>query len=192
MTSQKDEVMNTKSNATDLYGTALSYALSLACNMEDANDLVQDAFLKYYETKDAGQDTLGFLLQTIKYEWKRVSFDRSQSVGIDQFAFFLADTEPENVEDRTERDSKADRLSKELDKKVRKAVSSIKTDKRRKRTVKIYHWYLKGFSSEDVSRKLNIKTQSAKQEIINMRRFVSEALGIPARKFTQYNCQLAV
>ncbi len=184
--------MNTKSNATDLYGTALSYALSLACNMEDANDLVQDAFLKYYETKDAGQDTLGFLLQTIKYEWKRVSFDRSQSVGIDQFAFFLADTEPESVEDRTERDSKADRLSKELDKKVRKAVSSIKTDKRRKRTVKIYHWYLKGFSSEDVSRKLNIKTQSAKQEIINMRRFVSEALGIPARKFTQYNCQLAV
>ena len=79
--------MNTKSNATDLYGTALSYALSLACNMEDANDLVQDAFLKYYETKDAGQDTLGFLLQTIKYEWKRVSFDRSQSIGIDQFAF---------------------------------------------------------------------------------------------------------
>lgn len=192
MTSQKDEVMNTKSNATDLYGTALSYALSLACNMEDANDLVQDAFLKYYETKDAGQDTLGFLLQTIKYEWKRVSFDRSQSVGIDQFAFFLVDTEPESVEDRTERDSKADRLSKELDKKVRKAVSSIKTDKRRKRTVKIYHWYLQGLSMAEVGKKLNIQTQSAKQEIINMRRFVSEALGIPARKFTQYNCQLAV
>ncbi|PDP59668.1 RNA polymerase sigma factor [Prevotella intermedia] len=184
--------MNTKSNVTDLYGAALSYALSLACNMEDANDLVQDAFLKYYETKDTGQDTLGFLLQTIKYEWKRVSFDRSQSVGIDQFAFFLADTEPESVEDRTERDSKADRLSKELDKKVRKAVSFIKTDKRRKRTVKIYRWYLQGLGMAEVGKKLNIQTQSAKQEIINMRRFVSDALGIPMRKFTQYNCQMAV
>lgn len=184
--------MNTKSNATDLYGAALSYALSLACNMDDANDLVQDAFLKYYETKDADEDTLGFLLQTIKYEWKRVSLDRNQSVGIDQFAFFLTDTETESVEDRTERDRKEESLSNDLEKKVRKAVSTIKTNKRRKRMVKIYHWYLKGFSSEDVSRKLNIKTQSAKQEIINMRRFVSEALGIPARKFTQYNCQLAV
>ena len=43
--------MKAKSNATDLYGTALSYALSLTCDMDDANDLVQDAFLKYYETK---------------------------------------------------------------------------------------------------------------------------------------------
>lgn len=184
--------MNTKSNATDLYGTALSYALSLACNMEDANDLVQDAFLKYYETKDADEDTLGFLLQTIKYEWKRVSFDRNQSVGIDQFAFFLTDTETESVEDRTERDRKEESLIKDLDKKVRKAVSSIKTEKRRNRTVKIYRWYVQGLSMAEVGKKLHIQTQSAKQEIINMRRFVSKALGIPMRKFTQYNCQMAV
>ncbi len=184
--------MKAKSNATDLYGTALSYALSLTCDMDDANDLVQDAFLKYYETDNAGEETLGFLLQTIKYDWKRASFERNQTTGIKQFAFFLADTQTESEEERMERDRKADSLSKELDKKVRKATASIKTDKRRKRTMKIYRWYLQGLSMAEVGEKLNIQTQSARQEIINMRKFVSGALGIPVRKFTQYNCQMAV
>lgn len=184
--------MKTKNNATDLYGAALSYAISLTRNTDDANDLVQDAFLKYYETDYVEEDALGYLFQVIKYDWKKVSFERSRTTGIDQFAFFLEGEETESEEERTERDEREESLSNDLEKKVKKAVSTIKSSKRRKKTVKIYHWYLKGFSSEYVGRKLNIKTQSAKQEIINMRRFVSGALGIPARKFTQYNCQLAV
>lgn len=187
----KPQPKQDKGKAVDLYGRAFAYALSLTGNEEDSHDLVQEAFLRYYETEATGKSAVGFLLQTIKYEWFKEQSRRSFTAPIEDYTFFLSSEDEEEVSERIERDSKADSLSKDLEKQVKAALASIKTEKRRKRYGNLFHWYLQGMSAAEVGKMLNVQVQSAKQEIIKMRRFVSQALDIPMREFTQYNCRIA-
>lgn len=188
---KKPVATESKGKALDLYGRALAYALTLTGNMDDSNDLVQEAFLRYYESDKTGEEAAKFLLQTIKYEWMKENARRKFVSDIKDFEFCLASPEPESSEDRTERERRAINLQADMEKQVKAAFSTIKTEKRRKRIGSIFHWYLQGMSAAEVGKKLNVKVQSAKQEILRMRRFVSEALDIPMREFTQYNCRIA-
>ena len=130
-------------------------------------------------------------MQTIKYEWMKEKTRRSTTASIDGFEYCLSSSESERVEDRIERERRTAKLEAGMEKMVSVALLSIKTEKRRMKIKRIFHWYLQGLSAAEVGRKMNIKVQSAKQEILSMRKFVSEALDIPIRDFTQYNCRLA-
>ncbi len=179
-----------KDHALDLYSRAFAFALSLTGNKDDSNDLVQDAFLKYYDTDVTGEAAYKFLMQTIKYEWMKEKSRRSFTASIEGFEFCLSSSDSERMEERIERERRTGRLQAGMEKLVTAALSSIKTEKRRKKINRIFHWYLQGMSAAEVGKKMNIQVQSAKQEILSMRRFVSEALDIPLREFTQYNCRI--
>lgn len=172
-----------------LYARVRAYALSLCHCTEMADDLVQEAYTQYYEkfVEDDSSNAYTFLSSSVKWQFYNEVERHQQEIDIDALAYCLSQEE-EDIEEVEQRKAKESKI---LSKKVKAAFSTIKTEKRRKRIDNIFHWYLQGMSAAEVGKKLNCKVQSAKQEILRMRRLVSEALDIPMREFTQYNCRIA-
>lgn len=188
---KKVSPVENKDKALDLYDRCLNFALSLTCNLEDSKDLVQEAFLKYYDSDTTGEEAYNFLMHTIKYEWVREDSRRKCAEDIKGFEFCLSSKETESREDRMAREHMEDVHRSVLYELVSNALKTIKTEKRRKRINKIFHWYLDGLSAAEIGQKMNINVSAAKMDIIKMRKFISEALDIPMREFTQYNCKIA-
>lgn len=175
-----------------LYERLKNYALSLCHCTDMAEDLVQEAYTSYYEkfVEESNCNAYTFLASSIKWQFYNEVECHKNDIDYDAMAYCIS-SEEVDMEERLDLENRADLQKGCLDEMIGKAVSTIKTEKRRTRILRIYHWYLDGMGATEISEKLHCKVQSAKQEIFRMRRFVSEALDIPMREFTQYNCGIA-
>lgn len=168
-----------------LYGRLRHFALSLTHDEEWAKDLVQEAYLSYYEhytTRKAKAYT--FLCGCVKGGWLRDLKRQSLTIPISAQEFRIGG-EDGDLEERQAQLQTQDSL---LRKKMAECFQSIKTEKRRKRTKKLFNFYLQGMGSDEVAARMHIKPTSAKQEIIKMRKTVCDFFQIPVRAFTQKCC----
>jgi len=173
-------------DAVPYYTRLLHYATTLTQDEEWAKDLVQEAYLSYYEHFTAGRaKAYTFLYSCVKGEWLRDMKKRSLTLPITDLEFRIG-REDEDAEERELQLTLRDRQMKRV---MGQCFNSIKTEKHRKRTRKVFQMYTQGCSSGEVAARFHIKNSSAKQEIIKMRKHVCSYFHIPLKSFTQKVCE---
>lgn len=169
-----------------MYNGIRAYALSLCHCTEMADDLVQEAYTRYYErfVEDGSGNAYSFLTSQVKWLFYTEAERHQQETDYDVLAYFLGQEDEDLEEAEKVKTSQRNELMKMVD----NVFSTIKTEKRRKSTRQLFFWYIQGFSADEIAKRKHIKVVSAKQEIVRMRRHVTSGLGISMREFTQYNC----
>lgn len=199
-------------NAIKLYDTLIGYAITLTHNGEDAKELVQDAYLRFFE-KAEYDPKKGALLQWFhgvinksfyyKFDSPKFKADCYLEDQIHSTAFkhdtkgltiggSLAASET-TIEDIVERerllDDRRKILMDELDARCFSITRKGFGQKQKDDYKRVLELYFDGYTVKEMAEVLGLTEGSMAYKLVTVRKFVCQQLGISLKSFTRYNFQ---
>lgn len=173
------------------YNLFLGYALNKTKNMQLAIDLLQDAYLRFFEKKEYSRSK-GSIPQwfhgTINKMYDR-KFGQPHKVLTCHLEDWNTHTEDFglSMEDYEEREHRLDLRRKALMDALDKRVFSACTPEKARDYRRVLELYLDGCLISDMAEICGLTEGSMHQKLLTVRKFVCDSLHISTRRLTRYN-----